>query len=90
MRLDKFLKVSRLIKRRTLAKEVCDEGLITVNGRAAKASTVVKQGDVISLRLGSRRITVEVLEVADNVPAKLASSLYSVLSSERIDDNNEF
>ncbi|MEW6726054.1 RNA-binding S4 domain-containing protein [Desulforudis sp. 1088] len=90
MRLDKFLKVSRLIKRRTLAKEVCDEGLITVNGRAAKAGTVVKPGDVISLRLGSRRLTVEVLEVADNVPAKLASSLYSVLSSERIDDNNEF
>ena len=63
MRLDKYLKVSRLIKRRTVANEACDNGLVTVNGRPARASYDVKIGDQISLRFGVRTITVEVLSV---------------------------
>ena len=62
MRLDKYLKVSRLIKRRTVANEACDNGLVTVNGRPARASYDVKAGDQISLRFGQRTVTVEVLD----------------------------
>lgn len=66
MRLDKYLKVSRLIKRRTIANEACDNGLVSVNGRAVRASYEVKAGDRIALRLGSRAVTVEVLSVQEN------------------------
>lgn len=66
MRLDKYLKVSRLIKRRTIANEACDNGLVSVNGRAVRASYEVKAGDRIALRLGSREVTVEVLSVQEN------------------------
>lgn len=84
MRLDKFLKVSRLIKRRTLANEACDRGLVTLNGRVAKAGAAVRVGDVVCLRLGSRVIKVEVLAVADNVPAKQVSEMYRLINDERI------
>ena len=67
MRLDKYLKVSRLIKRRTMANEACDNGLVSVNGRPARASYEVKVGDQISLRLGAREVTVEVLSVQETV-----------------------
>ena len=67
MRLDKYLKVSRLIKRRTVANEACDNGRISVNGRVVKASYEVKPGDRIEIALGSRTVTVEVVVVADNV-----------------------
>lgn len=66
MRLDKYLKVSRLIKRRTIANEACDNGLVSVNGRAVRASYEVKAGDRIALRLGSREVTVEILSVQEN------------------------
>ena len=66
MRLDKYLKVSRLIKRRTIANEACDNGLVSVNGRPARASYEVKVGDRIALRLGSRAVTVEVLSVPES------------------------
>ena len=66
MRLDKYLKVSRLIKRRTVANEACDNGLVSVNGRAVRASYEVKAGDRIALRLGSRAVTVEVLSVPES------------------------
>ena len=66
MRLDKYLKVSRLIKRRTVANEACDNGRISVNGRVVKASYEVKVGDKIELSMGARPIAVEVLQVADN------------------------
>ncbi len=79
MRLDKFLKVSRLIKRRTLAKEVCDGGRVSVNGRPAKAGTQVAPGDVLALELGGRRLVVRVAEVRESVPTREASSLYEVL-----------
>ena len=66
MRLDKYLKVSRLIKRRTVANEACDNGRISVNGRVVKASYEVKAGDRIEISMGSRTVAVEVLQVADN------------------------
>ena len=79
MRLDKFLKVSRLIKRRTLAKEVCDAGRVEVNGKIAKAGTEVKPGDRITIGFGARQIKVEVVRIAENVPASEAKDLYRVL-----------
>lgn len=67
MRLDKYLKVSRLIKRRTVANEACDNGRISVNGRVVKASYEVKVGDRIEIAMGARTVAVEVVQVADNV-----------------------
>ena len=67
MRLDKYLKVSRLIKRRTVANEACDNGRISVNGRVVKASYEVKVGDRIEITMGARTVAVQVLQVADNV-----------------------
>ena len=76
MRLDKYLKVSRLIKRRTVANEACDNGRISVNGRIVKASYEVKVGDRIELAMGSRTIAVEVVQVADNVRKDDAVTMY--------------
>ena len=76
MRLDKYLKVSRLIKRRTVANEACDNGLVTVNDKPARASYEVKEGDRISLRFGARTITVEVLSVQETVRQNEAAALY--------------
>lgn len=76
MRLDKYLKITRLIKRRTVANEACDNGLVSVNGRPARASYDVKAGDIISLRFGIRTITVEVLCVQENVRQADAAALY--------------
>lgn len=80
MRLDKYLKVSRLIKRRTMANEACDNGLVSVNGRPARASCEVKAGDRITLRLGAREVTVEVLSVQETVRQADAAALYKQLS----------
>lgn len=80
MRLDKYLKVSRLIKRRTMANEACDNGLVSVNGRPARASYEVKVGDRIALRLGAREVTVEVLSVQETVRQADAAALYKQLS----------
>ncbi|MCX4370373.1 MAG: RNA-binding S4 domain-containing protein [Dysosmobacter sp.] len=80
MRLDKYLKVSRLIKRRTTANEACDNGLVSVNGRPARASYEVKIGDQISLHMGAREITVEVLAVQETVRQSESGSLYKQLS----------
>lgn len=76
MRLDKYLKVSRLIKRRTVANEACDNGRISVNGRVVKASYEVKVGDKIELAMGQRTVAVEVLQVADNVRKDDAGAMY--------------
>ena len=76
MRLDKYLKVSRLIKRRTVANEACDNGRISVNGRVVKASYEVKVGDKIEITMGQRTIAVEVLQVADAVRKDDASAMY--------------
>jgi ribosomal 50S subunit-recycling heat shock protein len=76
MRLDKYLKVSRLIKRRTVANEACDNGRISVNGRVVKASYEVKVGDRIEIAMGTRTVAVEVLQVADNVRKDDAVTMY--------------
>ncbi len=79
MRLDKYLKVSRLIKRRTVANEACDGGRVTVNGAPAKASREVKPGDVIELRTGARTVKVEVVSVAENTSKADAPAMYKEL-----------
>ena len=76
MRLDKYLKVSRLIKRRTVANEACDNGRISVNGKVAKASYEVKPGDRIEITLGTRTVAVEVVQVTDNVRKDDAGAMY--------------
>jgi ribosomal 50S subunit-recycling heat shock protein len=76
MRIDKFLKVSRLIKRRTIAKEVCDAGKVRVNGKIVKAGHEVSVGDRIDIQWGSRTLNIEVMEVRENVAAKDAATLY--------------
>lgn len=76
MRLDKYLKVSRLIKRRTVANEACDNGRISVNGRVVKASYDVKPGDRIEIAMGSRTVAVEVLAVSEVVRKDDASEMY--------------
>ncbi len=79
MRLDKFLKVSRLIKRRTVANEACDAGRVTVNGKPAKASAAVKAGDIIEIGFGSKAVKVEVLDVQETTRKDDAAELYRVL-----------
>ena len=76
MRLDKWLKVSRLIKRRTVANEACDNQRVTANGRPVRASYEVKEGDKISLRFGARTITVEVVSVQETVRQSEAAAMY--------------
>lgn len=76
MRLDKYLKVSRLIKRRTVANEACDGGRVTINGAPAKASREVKPGDVIEIRFGERVTKVEVISVAENATKADAPAMY--------------
>ena len=79
MRLDKYLKVSRLIKRRTVANEACDGGRITVNGKVAKASYDVKVGDEIAIAFGQRTVRIKVLAVEETVKKDAASVLYQEL-----------
>ena len=76
MRLDKYLKVSRLIKRRTVANEACDNGRIQVNGRVQKAGYEVKVGDKIEIAMGARSLVVEVVQVSDNVRKDDAGAMY--------------
>lgn len=84
MRLDKWLKVSRLIKRRSVAQMACDQGRVYVNERPAKSSLVLKAEDIVHLELGSRAVTVKVVAVPEGaVPAQDASSLYEVLEELR-------
>ena len=79
MRLDTFLKVSRLIKRRTVANEACDAGRVLVNDKTAKASLNVKEGDVIEIQFGTRAVKVEVLDVQETVKKDEAKELYRYL-----------
>lgn len=79
MRLDKYLKVSRLIKRRTVANEACDAGRVLVNDKPAKASVAVKAGDIIEIQFGSRNVKVEVVDVKETVKKEEVESLYRYL-----------
>ena len=80
MRLDKYLKVTRIIKRRQVANEACDNAHVTVNGRSAKASYDVKCGDIIEITFGQRTLKIEVLDVKEHVLKDDASALYKVIS----------
>ena len=79
MRLDKYLKVSRLIKRRTVANEACDAGRVMINGKTAKAGTDVKVGDVIEIGFGTRNVKVEVLDVQETTRKEDAKELFHYL-----------
>ncbi len=80
MRLDKFLKISRLIKRRTVANEACDAGRVTVNGRQAKASAQVKEGDEIEILFGQKSVRVRVLDIRETTKKEEAKDLFEYLS----------
>lgn len=84
MRLDKWLKVSRLIKRRTVAKEVCDAGRISVNGRPAKAGTDINVGDKLSISYGGRITEAEVLLIAENMRVELCPTMYRIIGESRL------
>lgn len=90
MRLDKFLKVSRLIKRRTLAKEVADQGRISINGTQAKASSDVKEGDELQIRFGQKLVTVQVNELKDTTKKEEAAGMYTVLKEEKTAEQGLF
>ncbi|MDE6675832.1 MAG: RNA-binding S4 domain-containing protein [Acetatifactor sp.] len=79
MRLDKYLKVSRLIKRRTVANEACDAGRVMINDKPAKASSTVKTGDIITISFGNRDVKVEVLDVQETVKKEEAKELFRYL-----------
>ncbi len=80
MRLDKFLKVSRIIKRRTVAKEICSAGRIQVNGRPAKAGTDVAAGDVLRINFGNKTLEAEITQVAETMRAEMARDMYKIIS----------
>lgn len=84
MRLDKFLKVSRLIKRRTLAKEVADQGRITINGAVAKASSAVKVGDVLTIQFGQKKLTVKVTDLKETTKKEEAANLYEEIGRAHV------
>ena len=79
MRLDKYLKVSRLIKRRTIANEACDAGRVMVNGRPAKASVKVKPGDIIEIQFGTKTVKARVLDIQDTTKKEQAKELFEYL-----------
>ncbi len=85
LRLDKFLKVSRLIKRRTLAKEVAGQGRIKINGNNAKASSIVSVGDELVIQFGQKVVTLEVTSLREAVNKDEATTLYRVISEEKVD-----
>ena len=82
MRLDKYLKVSRIIKRRTVAKEACDGGRVSVNGKTAKAGAEVKEGDVLEIRFGSRLGRYQITDVREVVRKENAAEMYRVLEED--------
>ncbi|ANB61270.1 RNA-binding S4 domain-containing protein [Anoxybacteroides amylolyticum] len=88
MRLDKFLKVSRLIKRRTLAKEVSDQGRISINGVTAKASSTVKIGDEVTIRFGEKKVTVKIIDLKETTKKEEAATLYEIIKEERLSMEN--
>ncbi|AXQ77613.1 RNA-binding S4 domain-containing protein [Streptococcus chenjunshii] len=89
MRLDKFLKVSRIIKRRPVAKEVADKGRVKVNGILAKSSTDLKINDEVEIRFGNKFLTVRVLEMKDSTRKEDAVKMYEIISETRIEDNGK-
>ncbi|WP_105096814.1 RNA-binding S4 domain-containing protein [Streptococcus suis] len=89
MRLDKYLKVSRIIKRRTVTKEVADKGRIKVNGILAKSSTDLKVNDQVEIQFGNKLLTVKVLEMKDSTKKEDALKMYEIISEKRIEKDEE-
>ncbi|MCX7903705.1 MAG: RNA-binding S4 domain-containing protein [Caloramator sp.] len=85
MRLDKFLKVSRIIKRRTVAKEVCDSGKVLVNGKVAKPGTDLKIGDIIEIQYATGSVKAEVLSIQEHATKEAAKEMYRIISGREID-----
>ncbi|MBX6395656.1 MAG: RNA-binding S4 domain-containing protein [Alicyclobacillaceae bacterium] len=83
MRLDKFLKVSRLVKRRTVAKELCDQGRVQINGRPGKAGSEVEVGDILTIIYGGKTVKVRVLDLREHVAKEAAGELFAVLEETR-------
>jgi len=79
MRLDKYLKVSRIIKRRTVAKEACDGGRVSINGKSAKSSTEVNEGDIIEIAFGNKSIKAKILKVEATVKKEDAENMYQII-----------
>lgn len=79
MRLDKYLKVSRIIKRRTIAKEACDGGRVSINGKTAKSSTEVNEGDIIEIAFGNKSIKAKILKVETTVKKEDAENMYQIV-----------
>ena len=89
MRLDKYLKVSRLVKRRTVASELCQGGHVKVNGKSAKPAIEVKVDDVLQIRFGNRILTVSVAQVPEKaVPAQLAETLYNLIDERPVEQSS--
>ncbi|RYL89830.1 RNA-binding S4 domain-containing protein [Sporolactobacillus sp. Y61] len=82
MRLDKFLKISRLIKRRTVAKEMADQGRVDINGRPGKASSDVQTGDVLVLHFGQKKLTIRITLLKETVKKEEAASLYEIIDEK--------
>jgi len=89
MRLDKYLKVSRIIKRRTVAKEVADKGRIKLNGVLAKSSSDVKFGDTLTIQFGNKVLEVRVLEIKDSTKKEDAQKMYEILNETRLNTNGD-
>ncbi len=85
MRLDKFLKVSRVVKRRTVANEVCSAGRVSINGRAAKPGAEVKVGDIIEISFGTGQTSIRVLGIQETVRKEKASEMYEILSGKEVE-----
>lgn len=81
MRLDKYLKSSRIIKRRTVAKEACDTGRVFINGKVAKPGTEINAGDIIEIRFGNRMLKAEVLSIAESVKKEDAAAMYRIIDN---------
>ncbi|MGW9857083.1 ribosomal 50S subunit-recycling heat shock protein [Staphylococcus hominis] len=89
MRLDKYLKVSRLVKRRTLAKEISDQGRVTINGNVAKAGTDVKVDDELVIRFGQKSVTVKVTGLSEHASKENAKNMYELIKEERVQQSEE-
>lgn len=88
MRIDKYLKLTRLIKRRTVAKELLDRGIFTINGRVAKPSSVVNEGDIVVLPLGRHKLTIKVVRLVSYTKKETAQELYELIKDEIIEEGN--
>lgn len=82
MRLDKYLKVSRIIKRRTVAKEACEGGRVSINGKVAKPSTDIKEGDIINIAFGNRELKARIINIVEHVRKEDAKAMYEILEGE--------